>query len=105
MKPRKEYTVTRVPINDWNNVTETLSLDGSDGSFSNEIRNEIWTAFDNMEDFSYPWVVVAIKENGFPRAHIFRNEEMARKYTEKIKKNLPESAQALCLKACYRRSY
>jgi mitochondrial fission protein ELM1 len=101
MKPRKEYTVTKLPSSDWNNVTETLSLDGSSGNISREIRNEIWNAFKNMEDFSYPWVVVVV-ENGNPKAHIFRDEETAQKYKTKTKKNLLDSTQTLCIKADYR---
>lgn len=98
MSPKIEYSVTRVPWNDWNNIMETVSLDGS---YSEEIKNEVWTAIENMEDFSKPWVVVEINNNR-PIAKIFRDEETARKYIKRIKKRLPKKSQILCLRAEYK---
>ena len=98
MSPKIEYSVTRVPWNDWDNIMETVSLDGS---YSEEIENEVWTAIENMEDFSNPWVVVAIHE-GPIIAKIFNKEEAARKYVKSIKKRLPKTSQVLCLKAEYK---
>lgn len=97
MSPKIEYSVTRVPWNDWNNIMETVSLDGS---YSEEIKNEVWTAIENMEDFSDPWVVVAIHD-GPMIAKIFNKEETARKYIKRIKKRLPKNSQILCLRAEY----
>jgi hypothetical protein len=51
MSKRINYSVTRVPSNDWNSIMETVSLDSS---YSDEIKEEVWSAIENMEDFSYP---------------------------------------------------
>jgi hypothetical protein len=51
MSRKVDYSVTRVPSNNWNNIMETVSLDGS---YSDEIKDEVWTAIENMEDFSNP---------------------------------------------------
>jgi hypothetical protein len=75
MSKNTDYTFVRVPDNDWNNVMETVSLDGS---YSDEIKEEVWTAIENMEDFSYPWVVVKIA-NGKATAKIFNNKDTAQK--------------------------
>ena len=85
MASKKSYTVTRVPSNDWDNLMETVSLDSS---YSEEIKGEVWSALENMEDFSEPWVVVKIK-NGNAIAKIFRDEQSARKQVEKSKGKLP----------------
>lgn len=96
--PRKiDYSVTRVPSNDWNNIMETVSLDGS---YSDEIKDEVWTAIENMEDFSNPWVVVKIRE-GQASARIFGSKEVALKYMENSKKKSRENEQYFCTKANY----
>jgi len=96
--PRKiDYTVTRVPSDDWNNIMETVSLDGS---YSDEIKDEVWTAMENMEEFSNPWVVVKIR-NGKASARIFGDKDMAQKYLEKSKKSLKGNEQYFCIKAIY----
>jgi hypothetical protein len=40
MPKKTDYTVIRVPDNDWNNIMETVTLDGS---YSDEIKDEVWT--------------------------------------------------------------
>lgn len=59
MAKMNDYSVTRVPTDDWNNIMETVTLDGS---YSEEIKDEVWTAVENMEDFSNPWVFIKIKD-------------------------------------------
>jgi hypothetical protein len=96
--PRKiDYSVTRVPSNDWNNIMETVSLDGS---YSEEIKNEVWTAIENMEDFSNPWVVVKIL-NGKTSAKIFGDKDAAQKHIEKSKKRSQGKEQYFLVKASY----
>lgn len=82
MASKKSYTVTRVPSNDWDNLMETVSLDGS---YSEEIKGEVWSAIENIQDFSKPWVVVHIKDGKAP-ARIFPNEKSARKQAENAKR-------------------
>ena len=96
MAKKNDYSVTRVPTDDWNNIMETVTLDGS---YSEEIKKEVWTAVENMEDFSNPWVVVKIKD-GKVSAKIFGMEEYARKYVEKMKKKL-QNEQMFCVKGQY----
>ena len=59
MTRRKSYDIIRIPSNDWNNIAETVSLDGS---YSEEIKNEIWSALENVRSLSDPWVVLQIKD-------------------------------------------
>lgn len=99
MAKKTEYTVTRVPDNDWNNIMETVTLDGS---YSEEIKDEVWTALENMEDFSNPWVVVTLKD-GRATAKIFPNEKSARKYVGNSKAKLPDQ-QVFCVKGQYQKT-
>ena len=47
--PKKiDYSVTRFPSDDWNNIMETVTLDGS---YSEDIKNDVRTAVENMEVF------------------------------------------------------
>jgi hypothetical protein len=96
MAKKNDYSVTRVPTNDWDNIMETVT---SDGSYSDEIKNEVWTAIENMEDFSEPWVVIKIKE-GKANVKIFGREKSARKYVENIKRK-SSSEQLFCVKGQY----
>jgi hypothetical protein len=96
--PRKiDYSVTRVPSNDWNNIMETVSLDGS---YSEEIKNEVRTAIENMEDFSSPWVVMKIRD-GKASARIFGEKDTAHRYIENSKRRSKASDQYFCIKATY----
>lgn len=96
--PRKTvYSVTRVPSDDWNNIMETVTLDGS---YSEQIKNEIWTALENMEDFSNPWVAIKI-QNGKATAKIFGDKDLAHKYIENLKKKSNKNEQYFCIKATY----
>ena len=97
MPRRIDYSVTRVPTKDWDNIMETVTLDGS---YSQEIKDEIWTAIGNIEDFSYPWVVVIIKE-GMSTARIYSNEETARKQFERLKRQSSD-AQLFFVKGEYK---
>lgn len=97
MLRKVDYSVTRVPSNDWNNIMETVSLDGS---YLDEIKEEVWTAIENMEDFSNPWVVMKIL-NGKTDAKIFGDKDAAQKYIEKSKKRSEENEQYLLVKASY----
>ena len=99
MAKKTKYTVTRVPDNDWNNIMETVTLDGS---YSEEIKDEVWTAVENMEDFSNPWVVVTLKD-GRTTAKIFPNEKSARKYVGSSKGKLPVE-QVFCVKGQYQKT-
>ncbi len=99
MAKKTEYTVTRVPVNDWDNLMETVALDGS---YSEEIKTEIESALENMEDFSEPWVVVTIKD-GKATAKIFTNEQSARKYFGNSKAKLP-GQQVFCVKGQYQKT-
>jgi hypothetical protein len=96
--PRKiDYSVTRVPSNDWDNLMETVTLDGS---YSEEIKNEVWTAIENMEDFSNPWVIVKIRDET-ASAKIFNNKDVAIKYLEHLRKRAKGNEQYFCIKATY----
>lgn len=97
MEKNTDYTVVRVPDNDWNNIMETVTLDGS---YSEEIKNEVWTAIENMESFSYPWVVVKIINDGMS-AKIFSSKDAAEIYITNSKKRSKANAQYFCIKATY----
>jgi hypothetical protein len=94
---KTDYSVTRVPSNDWDNIMETVTLDGS---YSEEIKNEVWTAVENMEGFSDPWVVVKIM-NGKARAKIFGDKDLAQGYMENSRKMSKANEQYFCIKATY----
>lgn len=96
MASKKSYTVTRVPSNDWDNLMETVSLDGS---YSEEIKGEVWSALENTEDFSEPWVVIKIKGDQ-ATAKIYPNEQSARKQVEKSK-GKSSHEQVFCVKGQY----
>ena len=98
MAKKVDYTVTRVPFHDWNNLMETVSLDGS---YSDEIKEEVWTAIENMEDFSYPWVVLKIVD-GNVIATIFGNKDAAIKYIENSKNRSKGNGEYHCVKAVYK---
>jgi diadenosine tetraphosphate (Ap4A) HIT family hydrolase len=95
---KTSHTVVRVPDNDWNNLMETVTLDGS---YSEQIKNEVWTAMENIRDYSYPWVVVKISE-GKSSAKIFRDKEDAQKYFLKEKKKLKRDEQIFYMRGYYR---
>jgi hypothetical protein len=97
MSRKADYSVTRVPSNDWNNIMETVSLDGS---YSHQIKDEVWAAIENMEDFSNPWVVVKIKD-GRGSAKIFGDKDVAQRYMEKSKKSSKANEEYFCIKATY----
>ncbi len=84
---KTDYSVTRCPSNDWNNIMETVTLDGT---YSEQIRNEVWTALEHMQDYSNPWIVIEIKD-GKINAAIYPNEEAAKRKVAKIKKRLPNT--------------
>lgn len=96
MARKNDYSVTRVPTNDWDNIMEIVTLDGS---YSEEIKNEVWNAIENMEDFSNPWVVIKIKD-GKANAKLFSKKESAYKYVESIKKKT-SSEQLFCVQGRY----
>lgn len=96
MAKKNNYSVTRVPTSDWDNIMETVTLDGG---YSEEIKNEILSAVENMEDFSNPWVVINIKD-GKANAKIFGKEESARKYFENVKRKSP-TQQLFCVQGQY----
>lgn len=98
MPKNDDYTVVRVPDHDWNNIMETVTLDGS---YSDEIKDEVWTAIENMESFSYPWVVVKII-NKKVSATIFSNKDSAEAYIANSKRSSKTKAQYFCVKATYR---
>jgi len=99
MKPQKSYDIIRIPSDDWNNLAETLSLDGS---YSEQIKNEVWSALEHIRFLSDPWVVVQITEGTPVKANLLADKEMAQKFAAKIKKKLPPDAHVLCIKAKYR---
>ena len=96
MAKKTEFTVTRVPVNDWDNLMETVALDGS---YSEEIKTEVESALENMEDFSEPWVVIKIK-NGKAIAKIFPNEKLARQLVENSKRKSSDE-QWFCVKGIF----
>jgi len=96
MGKKTEYCVTRAPEDDWNNLMETVTLDGT---YSEEIKNEVWTALEHMEDYSNPWVVLTIKDDK-GTAMVFSNEKLARKYIEKANRK-SQGHQLFCVKARY----
>ena|SRR5215204_1425914 len=97
MSKKIDYTVARVPSNDWDNIMETVTLDGS---FSEEIKDEVWTAIENTEYFSNPWVVVTLA-NGKANARIFNNKDSAQKHINRAKKKLNTNQQFFCIKGQY----
>lgn len=101
MTHRKSYDIIRIPSNDWDNLAETVSLDES---YSEEIKSEIWSALENVNFLSDPWVVVQITDGLFAKANLLANKEAAQKFAKRIKKNLPSNVQVLCVRARYRQS-
>lgn len=99
MAPRKSYSIFRIPDDDWNNITETVALDGS---YSEEIKDEIWSALENITTLSDPWVVVQVPKGNSARAYLFADKKAAQKYTERVKKNLPKNALLLCVRAPFK---
>jgi len=95
---KSKYSVARAPSNDWDNIMETVTLDGS---YSEQIKNEIWTAVENIQFYSYPWVVVKISK-GKSSAKIFSNKETAQKYFSKEQKKLNPNEQVFCVQGQYR---
>jgi hypothetical protein len=71
-----------------------------DGSYSDEIKNEVWTAIENMESFSTPWVVVKII-NGKASAKIFNNKASAQKHIERANRKSSANEQFFCIKGYY----
>lgn len=97
MAKKIDYTVTRVPSKDWDNVMETLTLDGS---YSDEIKKEVWAAIENMEGFSNPWVVVKIvKEKA--SATIFGDKDAVTRYIENSRKRSKADGQYFLINAKY----
>jgi hypothetical protein len=76
---------------------ETVTLDES---YSEEIKDEVWIAIENMESFSFPWVVVKIAD-GKASAKIFNNKDSAEKFIERAKKKSSANEQYFCIKATY----
>lgn len=101
MAKKTEYTVTRVPVNDWDNLMETVTLDGS---YSEEIKDEIESALENMEDFSEPWVVIVIK-NGKVKAKIFSTQQEARKHAKFVNEQSASGTQVVCTKGSYQKPH
>ena len=95
---KTSYTVARVPDNDWDNLLETVTLDGS---YSEQIKNEVWTAVENIQFYSNPWVVVKIGY-GKSSAKIFSVQGTAQKYFLKEQKKLKPNEQILCVQGQYR---
>ena len=95
---KTSYTVARVPDNDWNNLLETVTLDGS---YSEQIKDEVWKAVENIQFYSNPWVVVKIGE-GKSSAKIFSNKEAAQKYFSKEQKKLKPNEQIFFVLGQYR---
>mgnify|MGYP003407043154 CR=1 FL=1 len=96
MPKKTDYCVTRVPSHDWDNLMETVTLDGT---YSEEIKSDVWSALENMEDFSEPWIVIKIK-NGEAEAKTFPNETSARKKVEGSKRK-SLNQQFFCVKGQY----
>jgi hypothetical protein len=101
MTSRKSYSIFRIPDDDWNNITETVTLDGS---YSEEIKNEIWNALENITTLSDPWVVIQVTEGGSARANLFADKKAAQKYAKRVKKNLPKNKLLLCVRAPFKQS-
>ena len=99
MSPRKSYDLIRIPSDDWDNIAETLSLDGSN---SEEIKNEIWSALENVRFLPDPWVVVQITAGTSPKAHLLRDKEAAQKFAEKIRKRVSSNTLVLSIRARYK---
>lgn len=95
---KTSYTVARLPDNDWDNLLETVTLDGS---YSDEIKDEVWAAVENVQFYSNPWVVVKIGD-GKSSAKIFRDQETAQKYFLKEQKKLKRNEQIFCVQGQYR---
>ena len=91
------YTVVRIPNNDWDNLMETVTLDGS---YSDEIKDEVWTAVENVQFYSNPWVVVRVGSK--PNAKIFSNRDSAQKYFLKEQKKLKPNEQLFFIQGQYR---
>ncbi|MEK6753857.1 MAG: hypothetical protein AABZ00_16490 [Chloroflexota bacterium] len=95
---KKTYTVVRIPDNDWGNLMETVTLDGS---YSDEIKNEVWTAVENVQFYSNPWVVVRIS-GGKSIAKIFSKKDFAQEYLIKERKKLKPNEQIFCVQGQYK---
>ena len=96
MVDKVNFSVTLVPSNDWDNIMETVTLDGA---YSEEIKNEVWSAIEKMEDFSKPWIIIRIKEEK-ASAEIFPNEQIAREYFQNIQKESADE-QLFCIPGQY----
>lgn len=101
MTPRKDYDIIRIPSSDWELIAETVSLDGS---YSEELKSEIWKALDNIRFLPDPWVVVQITEGNSPRAYLFADKKAAEKYVATVKKKLSKKASIICVRASYKQS-
>jgi hypothetical protein len=100
MSPQKKYDIIRIPSKDWNNIAETVSLDGS---YSEEIKNEIWTALEHIEFLLEIWIVLQMANGAVVKADILRDKESAEIYAERQRARLPKSTQVVSIKAGYRR--
>ncbi|MCG3146004.1 MAG: hypothetical protein HONDAALG_03800 [Gammaproteobacteria bacterium] len=99
MTSRREYDIIRIPSNDWELISETVSLDGS---YPEELKGEIWKALDNIRFLPDPWVVVQITEGNSPKAYLFADEKAAEKYAATVKKNLPKKTSIICVRVLYK---
>jgi len=75
-----------------------------DGSYSEEIKSEVWNALEEIELLPTPWVVVQIIDGISIKANILANKETAQKFEKRIKKDLPPNVQVLCVRARHRKS-
>ena len=71
-----------------------------DGSYSEEIKNEVWTAIENMRFYSNPWSI-RISE-GKLNAKIFSNKDFAQEYFVEEQKKLKPNQQIYCIQGQYR---
>lgn len=78
---KKKYDIIRIPSDDWETIMETVTLDGS---YSEEIKKDIWKAIENVEFITDAWVVVTIDESKNTRAFIFSSEKTATAYKHKL---------------------
>jgi len=99
MTSRKEYDIIRIPSNDWELISETVSLDGS---YPEELKGEIWKALDNIKFLPDPWVVVQITEDNSSKAYLFADGKTAEKYAAMVKKKSSKKTSIICVKASYK---
>lgn len=80
----QNYDYVRVPSNDWDILMETVALDGS---YSKDIKQDVWKAMDNIKHISSPWIVFSLDPEYITQSYVFVDEESAKSYIAENNQN------------------